>query len=79
MSLLLDQKAHCGIDLLENCVNAVPPAPARRLPQVLHVDGLCTVPLPPILGPEIPTWSLVWFGVLMAALAAETVPAEPAC
>ena len=64
-------KAHpsvsCGIDPLENWVNALPTA--KLLPQVFYSDGLCTAPLPPLFGLSIPAWSLIWLVILTFTLA----------
>lgn len=56
----------CSIDPLETALNQLPLA--RWVPWLFKADGLCSLPLPPILGLEIPVWSLVWFVVLVAVL-----------
>jgi disulfide bond formation protein DsbB len=66
VSLLLNPKASCGIDPIENWVNALPTA--KWLPQVFESDGLCTAPLPPVLGLSIPAWSLIWMVILALTL-----------
>jgi disulfide bond formation protein DsbB len=49
----------CGFDALQPLVDALPPA--RWLPQVFKVAGLCETPYPPLLGLSLPEWSLVGF------------------
>lgn len=74
VSLLLNPKASCGIDPLENWVNALPTA--KLLPQVFFSDGLCTAPLPPIFGLSIPAWSLIWLAILTLTLAVGLIRRE---
>jgi len=74
VSLLLNPKASCGIDPLENWVNALPTA--KLLPQVFFSDGLCTAPLPPLLGLSFPAWSLIWFFILTLTLAVGLIRRE---
>jgi disulfide bond formation protein DsbB len=74
VSLLLNPKASCGIDPLENWVNALPTA--RVLPQLFRSDGLCTAPLPPVLGLSIPAWSLIWLVLLTGTLAVGLIRRE---
>ncbi|WP_454721322.1 MULTISPECIES: disulfide bond formation protein B [Cupriavidus] len=74
VSLLLNPKASCGIDPLENWVNRLPTA--KLLPQVFYSDGLCTAPLPPIFGLSIPAWSLIWLFILTATLAVGMIRRE---
>ncbi|RZT41964.1 disulfide bond formation protein B [Cupriavidus agavae] len=74
VSLLLNPKASCGIDPLENWVNALPTA--RLLPQLFYSDGLCTAPLPPLLGLSIPAWSLIWLVILTLTLAVGLIRRE---
>ncbi|GAB5100615.1 disulfide bond formation protein B [Caballeronia sp. LP006] len=52
----------CGFDALQPIVDNLPPA--RWLPQVFKVAGLCETPYPPILGISLPQWSLIAFGVI---------------
>jgi protein dithiol:quinone oxidoreductase len=65
-------KAHpsqsCGIDPLETSLNKI--WPAQLLPQVFYADGMCSTPLPPVLGLSIPQWSLLTFLALALALTA---------
>lgn len=62
-------KAHpavsCGIDPLETAINAQ--WWVQQLPWLLKADGLCFTPLPPLLGLQLPTWSLLVL-LLMAVL-----------
>lgn len=74
VSLLLNPKASCGIDPLENWVNALPTA--KVLPQLFYSDGLCTAPLPPVLGLSVPAWSLIWLFVLTLTLAVGLIRRE---
>ncbi|QET01963.1 disulfide bond formation protein B [Cupriavidus pauculus] len=74
VSLLLNPKASCGIDPLENWVNQLPTA--RVLPQLFYSDGLCTAELPPILGLSIPAWSLIWLVSLTLTLAVGLIRRE---
>lgn len=74
VSLLLNPKASCGIDPLENWVNQLPTA--RVLPQLFYSDGLCTAPLPPVLGLSVPAWSLIWLLILTLTLAVGLIRRE---
>lgn len=58
----------CGYDALQPVVDGLPPA--RWLPQVFKVAGLCETPYPPILGLTLPQWSLVAFAVIFVLVAA---------
>jgi disulfide bond formation protein DsbB len=49
----------CGFDTLKPIVDALPPA--RWLPGVFKVQGLCETTYPPIAGLSMPTWALVAF------------------
>lgn len=64
-------KAHpavsCGIDPLETAINAQ--WWVQQMPWLLKADGLCFLPLPPLLGLQLPTWSLMVL-LLSAVLAA---------
>ncbi|WDZ95624.1 disulfide bond formation protein B [Herbaspirillum sp. WKF16] len=59
-------KAHPGVscttDPLETAINQLPTA--KLLPQMFTADGFCSAPWPPVLGLQIPTWSLIWFALL---------------
>ncbi|MGF6757215.1 disulfide bond formation protein B [Paraburkholderia sp. GAS42] len=57
----------CGFDALQPVVDGLPPA--RWLPSVFKVAGLCETPYPPILGLSLPAWSLVAFVVMFVPLA----------
>jgi protein dithiol:quinone oxidoreductase len=74
VALLMNPKASCGIDPLENWVNSLPTA--KLLPQVFYSDGLCTAPTPPILGLSIPAWSLIWLLILTLTLAVGLIRRE---
>ncbi|WP_244816114.1 disulfide bond formation protein B [Caballeronia sp. Lep1P3] len=57
----------CGFDALQPVVDSLPPA--RWLPQVFKVAGLCETPYPPIFGLSLPQWSLVAFAVIFVFVA----------
>jgi disulfide bond formation protein DsbB len=63
-------KAHpdvsCGIDPLETSLNKIPTA--EMLPFLFKADGFCTTPYPPVLGLDIPQWSLIWFAIFVIVL-----------
>ena len=65
MWVLYHPKFGCGIDLLEQFVNDLPTA--RLLPWLLHASGECAAPHEPILGLQVPEWSLIWFSLLLLA------------
>jgi protein dithiol:quinone oxidoreductase len=56
----------CGIDPLETSLNKFPTA--EMMPFLFKADGFCTTPYPPILGLDIPEWSLIWFVTLALVL-----------
>jgi disulfide bond formation protein DsbB len=56
----------CGIDPLETSLNKIPTA--TLMPYLFKADGLCSDALDPILGLQIPQWSLLWFTVLAVFL-----------
>ncbi|MGI4812680.1 MAG: disulfide bond formation protein B [Janthinobacterium lividum] len=49
----------CGFDVLQPIVDGLPPA--KILPGVFKVAGLCETPYPPLLGLSLPAWSLIGF------------------
>ncbi len=49
---------------------------AKWLPQVFESDGLCTAPLPPVLGVSIPLWSLIWMVILALTLVVAMIRRE---
>jgi protein dithiol:quinone oxidoreductase len=49
----------CGFDALQPIVDSLPPA--RWLPSVFKVAGLCETVYPPILGIRLPGWALIGF------------------
>lgn len=63
--VLYHPKFGCGIDALEQIVNDLPTA--RLLPWLFHASGECSAPHEPILGLQVPEWSLIWFGLLLVA------------
>lgn len=60
--VLYNPSVSCGLDPVEDFVNSLPPA--QWLPQVFFADGACGTKLPPILGLDIPEWSLLWLVLL---------------
>ncbi|HVL76093.1 MAG TPA: disulfide bond formation protein B [Noviherbaspirillum sp.] len=56
----------CGIDPLETALNRIPPA--DWMPFLFKADGLCATPYPPILGLQVPHWSLIWFAIFALVL-----------
>jgi disulfide bond formation protein DsbB len=56
----------CGIDPLETALNKYPTA--ELMPYLFKADGLCSDALDPVLGLQIPHWSLLWFAVLAVIL-----------
>ncbi|HTJ92455.1 MAG TPA: disulfide bond formation protein B [Pararobbsia sp.] len=57
----------CGFDKLQPIVDGLPPA--KWLPQVFQVAGLCETPYPPLLGLTLPQWSFVGFVIITIAVA----------
>ncbi len=62
---LYHPKFGCGIDVMEQFVNNLPTA--KLLPWLFHASGECTAPHEPILGLQVPEWSLIWFSLLFLA------------
>ncbi|WP_374336644.1 disulfide bond formation protein B [Methyloversatilis sp.] len=60
--VLYNPSVSCGLDPVEDFVNSLPPA--QWLPQLFFADGACGAKLPPILGLDIPEWSLLWLALL---------------
>ncbi|SAK58055.1 disulfide bond formation protein B [Caballeronia glebae] len=58
----------CGFDALQPIVDGLPPA--KWLPHVFKVAGLCETPYPPILGLSLPQWSLIAFALIFVFVAA---------
>jgi disulfide bond formation protein DsbB len=56
----------CGRDPLELFLNGLPTA--QKLPEVFVASGLCSSPIPPLLGLPLPAWSLIGLLVLAALL-----------
>ncbi|MDP1909070.1 MAG: disulfide bond formation protein B, partial [Hyphomicrobium sp.] len=52
-------------DVLEQFVNDLPTS--KLLPWLFHASGECTAPHEPILGLQVPEWSLIWFSLLLLA------------
>ncbi|MBE0619804.1 MAG: disulfide bond formation protein B [Burkholderiales bacterium] len=63
--VLYHPKFGCGIDVLAQFVNDLPTA--KLLPWLFHASGECTAPHAPILGLQVPEWSLIWFSLLFLA------------
>jgi disulfide bond formation protein DsbB len=64
--LLSHPETSCGIDPLETWINQF--QLVKNLPWLFKADGLCSAQLPPILGLQVPEWSLIWFSVLLLVL-----------
>lgn len=62
----LNPAADCGIDVLEPLVDNLPPA--KWLPSVFRVAGLCETPYPPIAGLTLPQWSLVAYVLIVVSV-----------
>ena len=66
--LLHHPKFGCGIDVLEGYVNALPTA--KLMPWLFHASGECTAPHDPVLGLQVPEWSVICFSVFLLGTAA---------
>lgn len=55
----------CGRDPIEVFLNGLPPA--QWFPKIFVALGLCSDPIPPLLGLPLPAWSLIGL-LLLAAL-----------
>ncbi|MHB8667845.1 MAG: disulfide bond formation protein B [Burkholderiales bacterium] len=69
--VLYHPKFGCGIDALEQIVNDLPTA--RLMPWLFHASGDCAARHEPLLGLQLPEWSLIWFGILFVAAVYFTV------
>ena len=58
----------CGFDALQPVVDSLPPA--RWLPSVCKVGGLCETVYPPIFGILLPGWALIAFVLMFVPVAA---------
>ncbi len=56
----------CGIDPLETSLNKI--FTAELMPYLFKADGFCTDAVEPVLGLQIPLWSLLWFAVFAVVL-----------
>ena len=56
----------CGRDPVELFLNGLPTA--QWLPEVFVASGLCSAPIPPLLGLSLPAWSLIGLVVLTILL-----------
>jgi len=63
--VLYHPKFGCGIDALEQIVNGWPTA--KLLPWLFHASGECAERHEPLLGLQVPEWSLIWFSLLLVA------------
>ena len=63
--VLYHPKFGCGIDALEQIVNDLPTA--KLLPWLFHAGGECSAPHEPVLGLQVPEWSVIWFSLLLVA------------
>ena len=64
-------KFGCGIDALEQIINDLPTA--KLLPWLFHAGGECSAPHEPVLGLQVPEWSVIWFSLLLLAAIALAV------
>jgi protein dithiol:quinone oxidoreductase len=64
--LLLNPQVSCGLDPLEIWINHF--ELTQKLDWLLKADGLCTAPLPHILGLQVPVWSLINFIIVTVGL-----------
>jgi disulfide bond formation protein DsbB len=56
----------CGFDALQPVIDGLPPA--RWLPSVFKVAGLCETAYPPIFGILLPGWSLIAFALIFVSV-----------
>lgn len=56
----------CGLDPLEVWINQW--SIVQLFDWLFKADGLCSAPLPPILGLSVPVWSLIWLMILTGVL-----------
>ncbi len=56
-------KFGCGIDVMERIVNDLPTA--KLLPFLFYATGDCSARHDPVLGLQVPEWSLVWHTLLL--------------
>jgi len=73
--LLDEPSSSCGIDPLEVALNKFPLG--DLFPTLLHANGICGTPYPPILGMSIPAWALIWFALFIAAFAVAFLHTPP--
>lgn len=57
----------CGRDPVEVFLNGLPTA--QKFPEVFVASGLCSSPIPPLLGLSLPAWSLIGLFSLAVLLA----------
>lgn len=56
--LLYPESESCGIDPLERLINQY--ALTEWFPAMFEAQGACAMPLPPVFGLQVPTWSALW-------------------
>ncbi|MBU3668037.1 MAG: disulfide bond formation protein B [Rhodocyclaceae bacterium] len=56
----------CGRDPVELFLNGLPTA--QWMPEVFVASGLCSAPIPPLLGLSLPAWSLIGLFILAVLL-----------
>ena len=61
----------CGLDPLEVWINQW--TVVRWFDWFFKADGLCSAPLPPVLGLSVPFWSLIWLSLLTVTLLLELI------
>ena len=68
LSIQLHPGFSCGFDTLQPIVDGLPPA--RWLPSVFKVAGLCETVYPPIFGILLPGWALIAFALIFVCVVA---------
>lgn len=64
--VIINPTISCGLDPLEVFINQF--ALTQSAPWFFKADGFCSAPLPPLLGLSVPTWSVIWFAILLTSL-----------
>lgn len=66
--LLNPESESCGIDPLERWINQF--SLTEWFPAMFEAQGACAMPLPPVFGLQVPTWSALWLLGLAVLLSA---------
>ena len=64
--VIIHPTVSCGLDPLEVFINRF--GLTQSAPWFFKADGFCSAPLPPLLGLSVPTWSVIWFAILLTSL-----------